>query len=561
MDPDFRPIDFSFETRRHFLQEFSRTSYDICVIGGGITGAGVARDAALRGLKTVILEKADFASGTSSRSSKLVHGGMRYLRYLKFGLVHEALIERHLLMRLAPHLIARLPCILPIYEGMTDGYWKIKAGVSLYDILCGRRHIGRHRMLAAAELKGLVPDIRPENLRGGALYYDAKTDDTRLVMATVQSAVAAGCRAVNYLSAHAFDIEGGKATALYATDSLNGERHKIEARVFVNAGGPWSDSVRNLVDRDMAPRLRPTKGAHIIVPFSRLPLEYAIMLMSPIDNRPVYAIPCRENDVVMLGTTDTDFTGDFDSPWTDAEDVTYLFTSFGHYFPGLHLEHEDIVSTFAGLRPLIYEAGKTTAEVSREHAIFASPGNVVHIIGGKLTTYRAMAIDILHYLSRKCGIRTRSRSLTDRYPLYGGEMQYPQYLAQKTKEITGEFQLPEKVARHLIFTYGRGVEELLPLLREDASLGEPIVTGLPFIWAELPYSVRREMAMCLDDFLIRRTHIFSLDSDQGQSVLPRVGDAMAGILGWSEEEKRRQVQRYLREVDLCRKYRGPETTV
>lgn len=548
------PLEFSATTRQKFLEELSEKTYDICVIGGGITGAGIARDAALRGLKVVLIEKDDFASGTSSKSSKLVHGGMRYLKQYKFALVHEALVERYVLMRLAPHLVSRLPCIFPIYRNARHSYWQLKAGMFLYDLLCGTKRIGRHRMLPAEKMLAIVPQIYSREITAGALYYDAKADDTRLVMATVQSAVAAGCRALNYVMVIGFETSNGRVVAVHATDRLRGLRHIIYARVFVNASGPWSDKVRYLADSDVAPHLRPTKGVHIVIPWSRLPVNFAIMLISTVDGRPFYTIPCQEQGIVMIGSTDTDFDGDFECVQADAKDIGYLITSFNSYFPETRLGYKDVISTFAGLRPLIYEGGKSPGEVSREHKIFESPRNLVHIAGGKLTTYRAMAAGLLYYLTKRCGI-SMGPDLTARQPLYGGEVEdWGAYFAAKSDQIVREFHLPPEIARYLLRTYGRRAEDILPLLREDAKLREPIVSGLPFIWAQIPYTVRNEMALSLSDFLIRRIHIFSLDKDQGGTIAPKVAQAMGNLLGWTEREREDQVNQYLREIAMSQKF-------
>ena len=549
------PIEFSAATRQRFIGELSQQQFDLCVIGGGATGAGIAREAVLRGLKVVLIEKNDFAAGTSSKSSKLIHGGLRYLKQYRFGLVREALRERYTLMHLAPHLVSRLPCLYPIYRSASDGYWKIKAGITLYDLLCGTRHIGYHHMYPAAKVLEMAPPLASNQLIGGAVYYDAKTDDTRLVLATVQAAVAAGCRAINHFEAREFEVATGRTEALRVRDNLNGNDYRIRARIFVNAGGPWSDEVRALAESEFTPRVRPTLGVHLLIPWSLFPVDCAIMLISPIDGRPFYTIPCRPGNVVMIGSTDTDYHGDKNHLFASSEDIDYLLASFRHYFPEIVIEERQILSTFAGLRPLIFESGKSTTETSREHYIFEAPAGLIHLIGGKLTTYRRMAGDVMRYLSRHYNLG-QGNAASESQPLYGGEVrEYRNYAREKQRTLIDEFDLPQDVAGNLVSSYGGRVDDLLALFKDEPMLKERLVAGLPFIWGQLTYAVRHEMVLTLDDFLVRRIHILSLDPDQGRMLAAKVAATMAPLLGWDQAQTAEQVDRYLNEVQGNRKFR------
>ena len=550
-----RTVPLSPEVRSRTLQRLAREEFDLCVIGGGITGAGIARESSLRGLKTALVEKADFASGTSSKSSKLVHGGFRYLRQLDFRLVHEALVERYILLHLAPHIVWPQECIFPVYRDSREPPWMVRIGMVLYDLLSAGRGIRRHRMAAADELARLVPVLRRENLRGGAIYYDAKGDDFRLVLSSIQSAVLAGAQVASYVRAVGFEKNGGRITELACRDELGGETFTLRSRVFVNAAGPWSDQIRRLAEPALSQRVRTTKGIHLLVPRTRLPLKQAFMVLSELDGRPLFAVPWR--NIVLLGTTDTDFHGDPDELWATREEVDYLLQSFNHYFPAVHLTDGDIISSFAGLRPLVYEPDKPASAVTREHLIFEAPENVFNIVGGKLTTYRRMAADLLNVIRRRrpsLQIPTGAASL--RTPLYGAEVpDYPAFRQRERAQLTAKFGLPGEIADHLLDTYGVHVRDLEPFLLEDPSLRQPIVPGLPFIWAQLPYAIEHEMTVALDDFLIRRTHILSLDWDQGRSVADQAAGAMKLRLGWSEEEKQRQIARYLAKVNLTRRFR------
>jgi glycerol-3-phosphate dehydrogenase len=311
-----------------------------------------------------------------------------------------------------------------------------------------------------------------------------------------------------------------------------------------------------MAEANSNPCLRPTLGIHIIIPWSLWPSSKAVMLISQLDNRPFFVIPCRERNIVIIGTTDTDFTGDLDSLFASSKDVQYLLNSFNYYFPQITLKETDIISTYAGLRPLLDESGKTTSQVSREHKIFESPENLFHIAGGKLTTYRKMAMDLLDFIAKRKIIAVSSQTITDSHPLYGGEIpDFSHYLVEKSNEIVKEFGLADDIAHHIILAYGSHVEDLLKIIKQNTAFKERILPGLPYILAQIPYAIQHEMAMSLDDFLTRRIHVLWLDKDQGKNIASSVANQMGSILGWDAETTQKQVQHYFQQISWNNQFR------
>src|SRR4029077_19304048 len=361
------------------------TPVDVLIIGGGITGAGIARDAALRGFRTALVDKADFGAGASSHSSRLIHGGIRYLEQGAFHLVFEASHERRVLLTIAPHLVRPLAFLFPLYHGGRLPAWKLRAGMWLYDLLSSFRNVRWHRWLRAKQVRRVEPGLRDRGLIGAALYYDAQTDDARLVIATVRSAMRAGALAANYVETTALLKPDGRVRGAVVRDLLTGQTATIRASVVVNATGPWSDQLRRLDDPQAAPILRLTKGAHVTVPRRRLANEHAVTLLSPIDGRVMFVLPWGE--LSYIGTTDTDADASPDTVRVTAADVTYLLRSANAAFPEAHLSPNDVVSVWVGLRPLLGpESGTSTAapsQVSREHRVVESTQGLISIAGGK----------------------------------------------------------------------------------------------------------------------------------------------------------------------------------
>lgn len=388
--------------RSESLARLRSESFDLLIIGGGITGAGIARDAALRGLRTALIERDDFASGTSSRSSRLVHGGVRYLEHGYLHLVFEASRERRILLRIAPHLVRPLQFTWPFYRGARLAGWKIVAGLWLYDLLALFRNVGQHQRLSTDGVLRAEPALRRDGMSGGASYWDAATDDARLTVANAIDAAAHGAAVLNHTEVGSLRIEGGRAVGARVTDRLTGEGFDLHARVVVNATGPWTDSVRAMEGAAHRSAVRGTKGVHIAVPADRVRNSAAITVISAVDQRVMFVLPGTEHSIV--GTTDTPTDESPEQVRASRADVQYLLDSANAYFPEAKLTADDVISAWAGIRPLIAsDKAGAPASASREHAIATGPAGVIQITGGKLTTYRSMAAQVTDAVERAMG--------------------------------------------------------------------------------------------------------------------------------------------------------------
>lgn len=541
---------FSAATRRAQLTTLPNETADLLVIGGGITGAGIARDAAMRGLRTVLVDAGDFGWGTSSRSSRLIHGGLRYLEHRWFRLVFEASRERRILLRIAPHLVRPRAFVFPTHEGSRVKRWEISAGVWLYDILAAFRNVHMHRLMGRRGVLKAEPLLRERGLTGGALYYDAQTDDARLVLATMRSAHRHGATCLSYVRVVNLEKADGLVRGAQLEDAFTGEQLSLKAHVVVNATGPWSDAMRRLDEPGAAPLLRPTKGAHIAVPQRRIGNNGAVTLLSPIDGRVMFVLPW--GDVTIVGTTDTDEAVAPDDVAANEQDVLYLVRSANAVFPNARLGMDDVIAAWAGLRPLLRGGGDSTASVPREHRIVESASGLVTIAGGKLTTYRVMAQQTVDVVARRLraldGRPLPPRAATDREPLPGGEVHDQDAL---TEELTKEGMSPE-VARHLVGAYGTEATAVANLMAADRSLAGPLVPDGPWRLAEVVYQARREMALTVSDVLVRRTHAFYLRADQAVSAAPVVAQLLAPELGWDGDRRAASVGAYLAEVERMR---------
>ena len=391
--------------------------FDILVIGGGINGAGIARDAALRGLKVALVERDDFASGTSSRSSRLVHGGVRYLEHGFFHLVFESSRERRILLRIAPHLVRPLEFTWPVYRRARIPRWKLSAGLWLYDLLALFRNVARHRTLSARGVLTTEPRLRPEGLTGGATYFDAATDDARLTLANVVDAAHAGAVALNHAEVTALLFEGQRAAGAAVRDRLTGDEFEVRAAALVNATGPWTDTVSRMEDPLSRPAVLGTKGVHVAVPAARVGNRAAVTLLSPMDGRVMFVLPAGEHTII--GTTDTTTTERPDQVRATRGDVQYLLDSVNSFFPAARLVPEDVVAAWAGIRPLIASGmSGDPAGASREHEVAVGPRGLISVTGGKLTTYRAMSAEVVTVAQRQLGVSvtaspTAARTLPD----------------------------------------------------------------------------------------------------------------------------------------------------
>jgi glycerol-3-phosphate dehydrogenase len=527
---------------------------DLLVIGGGITGAGIARDAAMRGLRTVLVEQRDVAFGTSSRSSRLIHGGLRYLEEGDLRLVFEALRERRVLLAIAPHLVRPLPFTFPVHQGDRVPLWKLWAGIWVYDLLAAFRNVRWHRLLGKRGLLRREPMVRTRGLVGGVRYYDAQCDDARLTLATLRDAMRYGARVATYARVEALERADGRVSGAHLTDLLTGQTGTVRASVVVNATGPWCDRLRRLENPAAQPLLRPTKGVHLLVRRERLGHSDAITLTSPIDGRVMFVLPW--GDFSYIGTTDTDTDESPDQVAASPDDIVYLLRSANSAFPNARLSEADVLATWAGLRPLIAPEGAMGASsVPREHLIVTGTGGMLSIAGGKLTTYRVMAAELVDQVVDRLATQGRNRpgrAPTHTEPLPGGEAQ----ALEPLREPGLELGLAAATVQHLLHLYGTEAAAIYNLVREDRRLATPLSPGHPAIEAQVIQAVRRELACRVEDILVRRLHLRYEVPDHGQAAARRVAELMGAELGWDEATVAAETARYVDEV--CAETPAPE---
>ncbi len=523
------PVPFD---RSEALERLGTTEFDVLVVGAGVTGAGVALDAASRGLRTALIERDDFASGTSSKSSKLVHGGLRYLQQGDVRLVYQALRERQILRHNAPHLVKILPFLIPIFS--KDGLINKKlaramgSAMWMYDLTGGARIGKLHKRLSVDEAVAHMPTLPRGRLAGAYLYYDAQADDARLTLTLARTAsVDHGAVVANGVALVGIDKDAaGKVSGATVRAVEGGADVHVSCAAVVNAAGVWSDDVRALDEGAHPHSIRPAKGIHITVPWSLVRNDIAAVIPVPKDKRSVFVVPW--GDLTYIGTTDTDYDGPIDDPQCTPEDVDYLLGAINGAIEG-HLTTRDIVGTWAGLRPLVKDAtSNRTADLSRRHKVTPSPSGVVTITGGKLTTYREMAADTVDEVVELLGPLDHPvsrRSLTKKLRLRGAK----------------GFEDEARRDAHLAERYGGEAGEVRALVADDPSLGEALVPGLPYLRAEAVYAARHEMVRTLDDVLTRRTRARLLARDATADAAPAVAALLAPELGWDEAEQQRQV--------------------
>jgi glycerol-3-phosphate dehydrogenase len=481
------------------LARLQRESFDLLVLGGGITGCGIALDAASRGMKVALIERDDFSSGTSSKSSKLIHGGLRYLRQLQFKVTLEASREKARLKRMAPHLVEDLPFLLPLWTRAARPM--ISSGLWIYDAAAGFPKGLIHRHLGPSETLATLPGLHADGLRGGFLYYDARADDCRLVLHVARKAAELGAVLANGLAATGFLKKDGRIVGVRTRG------FEIAARRVVNACGVWCDEVRSVDDAGASPTIRPSKGVHLIVSARRLGLRTAAMLPAA-DNRIVFLIP--QGDRAIVGTTDTDYRGALEHPRAEKADIEYLLAVVNANLPAARLTRADVGSSYAGLRPLLLDGADTPSKASREHHVFESPSGLISITGGKLTTWRLMAKQLVDRLSR---VRCRTHALD----LYATEER-------------------DTLSR----LYGSEAVRIA-----DRT---PLADDLPHVWGEVDHAVDWEMARSVVDVLSRRMRVALYAPDRGAALAPRVAERMAPRLGWDRREIVRQIDAYHQEL-------------
>jgi len=504
------------------LQRIENTNWDLLIIGGGITGAGVFREASRLDLKVLLVEQKDFASGTSSRSSKLVHGGLRYLKQANLALTRESVVERERLLREAPGLVEPLGFLMPIYGNRGPGKLSMTAALSLYSLLSGRK---QHEYFNRADFLKILPNLTSLNLKGGFRYYDAQTDDARLVMRTLREAINENPEsfALNYVCAREIIRNaGGEVDSVTLEDSESGARKTIKTSAVINATGPWAEHLHPSPEKNL--HIRPLRGSHMVFPAELFPINEAVSIFHPEDSRPVFVLPWE--GAVLLGTTDVDHTKElFDEPFISVEEVDYLMEGLRSAFPDTGLTAQDCIATYAGVRPVLSKGEADPSSESRDHVLWVDKG-LVTTTGGKLTTFHSVAVEALK----------KAIEFLPSDEVRGGSV----FENLDGFEVSAH-GLSESQLRRLRGRYGRDMKELLDMAEKD-DLTE--IPGTSFLWAELPYTAKNEQIRHLDDLLLRRVRIGLLTPNGGEEYLPRVQKLCQGVLDWDVPKWEQEIADY-----------------
>ncbi|MBD1373946.1 glycerol-3-phosphate dehydrogenase/oxidase [Hazenella sp. IB182357] len=529
---------FSVKNRENQIQNILDKELDLIVIGGGITGAGITLDAQSRGAETLLLEMQDFAAGTSSRSTKLVHGGLRYLKQLEIGLVAEVGKERAIVYENGPHVTTPEWMLLPIIEGGTFGKFSTSVGLSVYDRLAGVRKTERRKMLSKEETLKREPLLKEQGLKGSGYYVEYRTDDARLTLEVLKKAYAYGASLFNYMKVTDFIYKNNKLVGVKVTDRLTNQTYDLYAKKIVNATGPWVDDLREIDGSKKGKHLYWTKGIHIVIDQSKCPLSHAVYFDVE-DGRMIFAIPRAGK--TYIGTTDTEYHGDLEHPRLTQKDRDYLIEAVNQMFPKLHLSDHDIESGWAGIRPLIHEEGKSPSEISRKDEVFRSESGLITIAGGKLTGYRKMAQKIVDLVTREIGEETGNsfkNCHTHRISISGGDVggvaQWDQFLKQK-EERGIELGLSQTETKQLTQLYGSNIDTVYQYLESNASEASKNKLNLA-VYAMVKYAIDHEMTVRLSDFFIRRTGALFFNIDWVQKWKQEVAQFMAKELNWNNEQ-------------------------
>jgi len=535
-------------SRAEAIRKMAETELDILVVGGGVVGAGSALDAVTRGLTTAIVEARDWASGTSSRSSKLIHGGLRYLEMLDFGLVREALTERGLLLdRIAPHLVRPVPFLYPLTHRVWERAY-VGAGVLLYDTMAytsGTAHgLKHHRHLTRRRALREAPCLRSSSFTGAIQYWDAQVDDARHTMTVVRTAAGFGALAANRVQVTGFLRQGERVTDASLVDVETGENFEVRAKQLINATGVWTDDTQALADTRGQFHVRASKGIHLVVPRDRIQSNTGIILRT--EKSVLFVIPWGRHWII--GTTDTDWALDKAHPAASSTDIDYLLTEVNKVLT-TPLERRDVQGVYAGLRPLLSGESESTSKLSREHTVGSPVPGMVVVAGGKYTTYRMMARDAVDACVHGLG-RSVPRSCTETVPLLGAEG-YPA-LWNRRNVLARESGLHVARIEHLLGRYGSLIHEVLELVRADPSLGRPVDGADDYLQAELVYAAASEGARHLEDVLTRRTRISIETFDRGIQAAPVAARLIGGVLGWTEDQTKREIEHYRLRVEAER---------
>jgi glycerol-3-phosphate dehydrogenase len=537
--------------RKENIRQLKTETFDVCVIGGGASGAGAALDAVTRGLKVALIERKDFASETSSRSTKLIHGGVRYLeqafKNLDLGQLRQVkhgLEERRFVLRNAPHLAHPLALITPVFNAFEAAYFS--AGLLLYGLFAKNDSLPKAKWLNKKKTFEKIPTLS-KTVHSSVMYYDGQLDDARYCLALAHSADEAGAATLNHAALAGFTKdENGKILSAIVKSQLpeeHGMEIEIKAKIFVNCTGPFSDAVRMMANSEEKARIIPSKGVHILIPKEFLPGKEAMLIPKTKDGRVVFVIPFENK--VMVGTTDTPYHELEKEPILESDEVDYLLETMGPFFSKLP-ERKDILSGFGGLRPLISEKGSNpndTKSLLRDHAVeIDEKSGLISLLGGKWTTYRLMGQDVIDAVCKE--LKVAAKSQTKEYYLVGGE----NYRSDNYQNLMNTYALPEDVAKHVSGKYGDMAEKVLALTHFDESLTQRLHADYPFTGAEVVYTVREEMAVSLRDFFARRTRFELLSWEDAKESIPKVADLMGEELGWTPEQKSANITAYSNEI-------------
>jgi glycerol-3-phosphate dehydrogenase len=532
-------MEFSHRTRSENLQKLRSQKFDLVIVGGGISGAGAARDAVSRGMTVALVEANDFASGTSSRSSKLIHGGIRYLENLEFGLVFEALTERRNLFEMAPHLVHPLRFLLPLYKGGRVGMFKLGLGMWLYDALSTFEAPQMHERLSKTQTLDRMPILEGDKLAGSYVYSDAYMDDDRLVIETLRSAHNQGAVSVNFCSAIGGEMQNEKLHKIKVRDEISKEEFFIEGRHFISTVGPWTDIVAPKLLGEWKKKMRPSKGIHLTFDRKRIPLKSAVVMISDDEKRIVFGIPRHE--MIIIGTTDTDYSGDPRDVHTTKADVEYLLRIVGQYFPNAKLTEKDILASYAGVRPLVHDGSQSESKTSREHLILTDPRNITFVMGGKYTTYRLISEEAIEAALKAFSFEeqvawSKPNTTGPLNPLVTRErlLRAGQLAASAAKE----HGLDVDTVNFLIDRHG---EEAFEILENHGYLGRRAGKEGSRWLIEAGHAIENTMCLNLLDFYLRRSPLFLARADHGLMLLGSISDLFQKAFGWSEAEKKQQV--------------------
>lgn len=531
------------EQRNEAVAQLKKDSFDILVIGGGITGVGAALDAASRGLKVALIEANDFASGTSSRSSKLIHGGLRYLEQYDFKLVREALHERELMVAsLAPHLVKPVGFLFPLTEKFKERTY-VGAGLALYDALRGfQRALPWHKHISQRKIVEIAPSLRTDIVTGAIKYFDAQVDDARHTMEIARTAARHGAVIATGIRAESLLRDGKRVVGVKVKDSVSNSSFEIKATATIMCAGIWSDELHEKFGIKPGYSVTMSKGVHIVLPRSAIQSEAGIILKTQVSV--LFLIPW--GDKWIVGTTDTPYTGDRSEPVATNEDVDYILNEANRVLKP-KIKREDIIGVYAGLRPLVSNnKNSSTTKLSREHTVDRPVPGFISIAGGKYTTYRIMGKDAVDLAVNELR-RITSDSVTDKLPAVGADGYHA--LVQQSAQIADLYGVTEECVIHLLNRYGSLISEVLEIVKRDSKMSERIDSSLPYIKAEIEYAASHEGARSVDDVISRRTRIAFESRDHGRSIAPEVATIISSVLGWGLKERRASVSSYLALID------------